>query len=64
MSWGEARGTNIMQHLQKFKDYIEEKSAEWNGDESGILEDQAHICKDILEKVAEIEVLMTEFNSF
>lgn len=49
-----------MENLLKFKARIEEIAGEWNGDLPGRLEDQAHICEEILEHVKQIEVLIKE----
>lgn len=52
-----------MKHLQKFKEEVEDIAGQWNGDNSGRLEDQAHICLEILDKVKEIEVLIEELEA-
>lgn len=39
---------------------MQELSGQWNGDESGRLEDQAHICDEVIEHIDQIEVLLKE----
>lgn len=52
-----------MQNLDRFKEYIQGLQGEWNGDESGTMEDQANICAEILEHVTQIEVLIKELTT-
>ena len=46
--------------LLKLKKECEEIAGNWNGDESGYMEDQAHIALDIIEKVDELIELINE----
>ena len=48
--------------LQQFKEEMEKNTPPWDGDNSGTLEDLAHIHSDIMEKIGEIEVLLKEFD--
>ncbi len=49
--------------LNKLKEYMEEIAGQWNGDESGSQEDNAHIALEVIEKIDEIEKLLEELNS-
>lgn len=40
-----------------FIPYFEELAGQWNGDNSGNLEDQTHICNEIIEKLEELRNL-------
>lgn len=57
LSW---RLENSMDNLEKLKVRMQELSGQWNGDESGRLEDQAHICDEVIEHIDQIEVLLKE----
>ena len=44
-------------NLTTIKEYFEKLSGEWDGNSSGKLEDQATICKEILELIEELQQL-------
>ena len=46
--------------LAKLKEALEEIAGEWNGDESGLQEDRAHASQEAIEKIKELEELLTE----
>jgi hypothetical protein len=46
--------------LKEIKEEAEQIAGEWNGDESGVLEDRANIAGDILEAIKNIEDLLEE----
>jgi len=46
--------------LIDLKKRMEQIAGEWNGDESGVLEDRANIAGDILEAIKNIEDLLEE----
>ena len=46
--------------MDKLKKEMEDIAGSWNGDESGVQEEQAHIANEVLEKIAEIEELLKE----
>lgn len=48
--------------LDYIKQEMDEVAGQWNGDDSGKLEEDAQIAKEVLEKVAEIEALLTELD--
>ena len=48
--------------LLKLIKEMEKVSGQWNGDESGYQEDQAHIADDIIEKSKELIDLINELN--
>jgi len=50
--------------LQAISKYAEEISGQWNGDESGLLEERASIANDIIEKVEEVRNLLKELDEF
>lgn len=58
----EKKVSPLEEHLLKLKKEAEEISGNWNGDESGYQEDQAHIAEEIIEKVDELLKLINEFN--
>ena len=47
-----------MDSLKKIKDWAEEISGEWNGDESGSQEERAGQANDILEAITNLEELI------
>lgn len=47
-------------NLDQIKANVEELASQWNGDESGKLEDQTHLCQDILEAIKNLEELLLE----
>jgi len=49
--------------LKDIKGEAEQVAGEWNGDESGVLENRANIAGDILEAVKNLEELLAELNS-
>lgn len=49
-----------MEYLLKLKTKMEEISGTWNGDESGLAEDRAHIADDISKKIDELIELLKE----
>lgn len=53
-----------MDSLIEIKKYAEEIAGEWNGDESGIQEDKAHIAGEIIEKIDELNQLLAELEDF
>jgi Asp-tRNA(Asn)/Glu-tRNA(Gln) amidotransferase A subunit family amidase len=48
--------------LKDIKEEAEQIAGEWNGDESGVLEDRANIAGDILEAVKNLEELLAELD--
>lgn len=58
------RGKTIMieEKLLALKKEAEEISGNWNGDDPGYAEDQAHIANDIIEKVDELLDLIKELD--
>ena len=52
-----------MDSLKKIKDWAEDISGEWNGDDSGRGEDRAMQANDILEKIKELEELISEMDN-
>ena len=52
----------IREHLAKLRIECEEISGNWNGDDSGYLEDQATIANDMIEKIDELVALINELN--
>ena len=50
--------------LLHIKNYAEEISGQWNGDESGLAEDRADIVNDIIEKVDELRGLLAQLDNF
>lgn len=52
----------IKEHLLKLKEEAERISGNWNGDNPGFAEDQAHIANEIIEKVDELLDLIEELN--
>jgi DNA-binding FrmR family transcriptional regulator len=44
--------------LSRVSDMIEKIAGEWDGNESGRLEDQASLCKDILDNVTALQGLL------
>lgn len=45
--------------LAKIKEEANLISGQWNGDEPGLAEENAHIAEDIIKKVEELEELIT-----
>ncbi len=50
------------QELSTMGRIAKEISGEWNGDESGIQEERAHIANDILKKIDELQELLKEMS--
>jgi Asp-tRNA(Asn)/Glu-tRNA(Gln) amidotransferase A subunit family amidase len=48
--------------LRDIKEEANQIAGEWNGDESGVLEDRANIAGDILEAVKNLEELLAELD--
>jgi len=48
--------------LKDIKEEANQIAGEWNGDESGVLEDRANIAGDILEAVKNLEELLAELD--
>ncbi len=46
--------------LKDIREEAEQIAGEWNGDESGVLEDRANIAVDILEAVKNLDALLVE----
>jgi hypothetical protein len=53
-----------MDSLAQIKKYAEEVAGQWNGDESGRQEEIAQIANDLLERVGEVEKLLSELEDF
>lgn len=49
--------------LLQLKNEMEALAGHWNGDESGKLEDQAHICGEIIDHIKDIETLLEELEN-
>ncbi len=49
--------------LSQIKNYVETLGGQWDGDLPGRLEDQAHICGEILDHIKEIEKLLEELEN-
>jgi hypothetical protein len=49
-----------MEYLLKLKARMEEISGMWNGDESGLAEDRAHIADEIIAEVDKLIELLKE----
>lgn len=52
----------MKEHLQALIEEMEVIRGNWNGDESGYMEEQASIATDIIEKAKELEDLINELN--
>ncbi len=50
-----------MDSLKEIKAYAGNVAGQWNGDESGIQEDNASIAEEVLEAVKNLEELLTQF---
>lgn len=50
--------TNL--ELDTLQKWAEEIAGQWNGDESGIQEDKAHIAEDIVDSVKNLKELLEE----
>lgn len=48
--------------LNKFKAEMEAIAGEWNGDGSGVQEDNANTAQDIITKIDEISELLSDLN--
>jgi hypothetical protein len=48
--------------IEKLKAQMEVISGAWNGDNSGTLEDNAHLANEVLEHITAIEKLIDELN--
>lgn len=51
---------DYLNYLLDFKNECEAIESKWNGENKGILEDNAHIVHEINEKIVEIIVLLSE----
>lgn len=49
--------------LEQIKKWAEDIAGSWNGDEAGSAEERAGQANEILEKVAELEVLIEEMDN-
>lgn len=49
-----------MSELKQLKEKMERIAGEWNGDESGRQEDNAHIAEEVIEKIDEIKELLEQ----
>lgn len=49
-------------NMDKLKTRMEEIAGSWDGDQSGIQEDNASIAVEVLEKIKEIEELLEGLN--
>lgn len=50
-----------MDSLKEIKAYAGNVAGQWNGDESGIQEDNASIAEEVLEAVKNLEELLNQF---
>lgn len=49
-----------MSELKQLKERMEYISGEWNGDEPGRQEENAHIAEEVIQKIDEIDKLLEE----
>ncbi len=52
-----------IKQLIKIKHDMEALAGQWNGDESGRLEDQAHICGEIIDHINATITLLEELDN-
>lgn len=50
-------------NLKELRDFMEAKSGEWNGDESGKLEDMASIAQEIIDTTNTLQGLLEEWET-
>jgi hypothetical protein len=53
-----------MDSITQLKAYATEVAGEWNGKDSGLLEDRAQIAIEMLDKIKELEALQDELEDF
>jgi hypothetical protein len=51
---------NVEKNLETLKAQAEAINSEWDGDDSGVLEDRAHAAAELIEKIDEIKELIEE----
>ena len=56
----EATKLKVLQGIIPLLEEARNISSQWNGDESGHLEDQAHICDEIFETATKLQELIEE----
>lgn len=51
-------------YLKQIRESAEEIAGQWNGDESGVMEEKATTANEIVEKCEEIQNLINYLNEF
>ena len=52
----------MKEQLLKLREKLEEKAGQWNGDESGSMEDMAHACIEGVEHIDGLVEILGELN--
>lgn len=55
---------NIIDHLKVVRDEAEKVAGQWNGDDSGLMEDKAHCAIEIVDTCDKLIVLINELNNY